>query len=98
MSSANYSNFAVEETIIRFRAEAESARAEAKILSETIDLLQKQLSFTGLTTEELQDIHGLITGQIAFISKMQTGDDTHEMYTAVGTLVSLASLVSKPTD
>lgn len=60
-------------------------------------MLEDKLSFTGLTVDELQGIHRLIQGQIAFISKMQTGNDTHEVYTAVDALVSLASLVSKPT-
>lgn len=69
----------------------------ASLLEEN-NRLAKMFSFAGLSPEELKGIHKLIQKQIAFISKMQTGNDTHEVYTAVDALVSLASLVSKPTD
>ena len=83
---------------ITMTRELHEARAEVRILSKAIDSLKEQLSFTGLTTEELQGIHGLIQGQIALVSKLQTSDDALGIHASVVTLLDLASLVSKPTD
>ena len=58
----------------------------------------KESSLTGLTTDELQGIHGLIQGQIALISSLQTSDDVLKVHSAVTPLAILVSLVSKPTD
>ena len=67
-------------------------------LSREIEYYKKILPLTGLHPEELQGIHGLIQSQIKFIAELQTGNDTHEIVSAVSSLVDLASLVSKPTE
>lgn len=58
----------------------------------------KESSLTGLTTDELQGIHGLIASQISLISSLQTTDDVLKVHSAVTPLAILVSLVSKPTD
>ena len=58
----------------------------------------KESSLTGLTTDELQGIHGLIASQISLISSLQTSDDVLKVHSAVTPLAILVSLVSKPTD
>ena len=58
----------------------------------------KQSCLTGLTTEELQSIHGLIQRQVKLIGKTQSDNNVSETLAAVSTLATLASLVSKPTD
>lgn len=65
-------------------------------LSREVEYYKKILPLTGLHPEELQGIHGLIQSQIKFIAELQTGNDTHEIVSAVSSLVDLASLVSKP--
>ena len=67
-------------------------------LSREVEYYKKILPLTGLHPEELQGIHGLIQSQIKFIADLQTGNDTHEIVSAVSSLVDLASLVSKPTE
>lgn len=67
-------------------------------LSREVEYYKKILPLTGLHPEELQGIHGLIQSQIKLIAELQTGNDTHEIVSAVSSLVDLASLVSKPTE
>lgn len=72
-------------------------------LEMSVELMRDEVNevyprFTGLTTEELQGIHGLIQGQIALISSLQTSDDVLKVHSAVTPLAILVSLVSKPTD
>ena len=84
------------EIIDKWKKDYEEIRLyNTKLLEENKELSSRAFN-TGLTTEELQDIHGLIQGQIKFIAELQTGNDTHEIVSAVSSLVDLASLVSKP--
>lgn len=86
------------EIIDKWKKDYEEIRLyNTKLLEENKELSSRAFN-TGLTTEELQGIHGLIQGQIKFIAELQTGNDTHEIVSAVSSLVDLASLVSKPTE
>lgn len=73
-------------------------RGYNRSLSREVEYYKKILPLTGLHPEELQGIHGLIQSQIKLIADLQTGNDTHEIVSAVSSLVDLASLVSKPTE
>jgi hypothetical protein len=82
--------------IERQKAEIDRLSNDNLSLRDKVEALSKSVLVTGLTTEELQGIHGLIQSQIKLIADLQTGNDTHEIVSAVSSLVDLASLVSKP--
>lgn len=71
----------------------------AKRVDELIEeRMASKLSSMKLTDDELQGIHGLIQGQIALISSLQTPDNVLKIHSAVTHLAILVSLVSKPTE
>jgi|NOAtaT_5_FD_contig_101_142259_length_3861_multi_3_in_0_out_0_4 hypothetical protein len=84
--------------IERQKAEMERLGENNEYLKALVKDMSDKVAFTGLTTEELQGIHGLIQGQIALISSLQTSDDVLKVHSAVTPLALLVSLVSKPTD
>lgn len=90
------------ETIDRLKKDYEEVRLyNVKLLEENKELSSKAFN-TGLTTDELQGIHGLIQMQIKLIKELQDGiesdTDILKIHSAVTPLAVLVSLVSKPTD
>lgn len=90
------------ETIDRLKKDYEEVRLyNVKLLEKNKELSSKAFN-TGLTTDELQSIHGLIQMQIKLIKELQDGvesdTDVLKIHSAVTPLAVLVSLVSKPTD
>ncbi len=67
-------------------------------LENKVQILEGKAIATGLTTEELQGIHGLIQKQIELIKDAQESASKNALSSGVSDLLKLVSLVSKPTD